>query len=131
MASQPVNRTAAIQLARGEEWQPRVKLQDYYEDMPPIKAADIGAINSGTFRDFTGERFGHLVVIGMLDKRAKPASWVCRCVCGGYCTRASKSLRAAETGVAGFVGRCGRCSYQAGLRDGLFPGMRNYDGGKK
>jgi len=132
ISSRPVNRAAGMQLARGEHWEPQANIIDYFRDMPKIKKPDAATIGSGTFKDFTGQRFGNLVVIGMMDKKSNTrASWICRCVCGGYCSRSAKSLHTASCGGNSFVDRCGRCKYQEGLRDGLFPGMRNYDGSKK
>lgn len=122
-ASAPVNAQAARQLGGGEHWEPSVKLQDYFTERPPLKAIDKGCLKIPDFIDFTGSTYGRLTVLGLMNKTngEKTASWVCRCQCGGYCTRRTKSLRVAMRGGNSFVDRCGRCQYIADLRSGWSP----------
>lgn len=131
MASAPVNSQAAKQLGKGVDWTPEVALQDWHENCPPLQALDRGTFNNPEFIDFTGEEFGRLRVIGLMKKgddgktSRNPSSWVCRCKCGGYCTRKSKSLRRAAAGNSNsFVDRCGRCEYQRALRSGWTPSIK-------
>lgn len=123
-ASAPVNKQAAMQTSGGETWSPKVALQDYFEDMPRTKRIPSHHKVSSEFVDFTGQQFGRLKVIGLMEKKVSShkASWVCRCSCGGYCTRTSKSLKVAARAGNSFLDRCGRCQYVDGLRNGWTPG---------
>ena len=118
-ASAPVNKTAALQVSRGETWTPRVQILDWYENPPPMKPLPDGHKDDPYFVDFTGREFGRLTVLGLWDKEANwRASWVCRCKCGYYCTRSSKSLKVAARGGNTFLPMCGRCDYQTKLAGG-------------
>ncbi len=121
-ASAPVNGTAARQLARGEGWNPAVQLCDHYPDQPALKPITPLMARQAGFVNFTGREIGRLKVMGLMDKAGGgPASWVCRCKCGAFCTRTSKSLRVGERGGNSFVPMCGRCDYQAKLSQGWVP----------
>lgn len=126
IASAPINTTAARQLAPGESYTPAVDVKDYWPDLPPLKTRaemDQSERRNPCWRDFTGKTFGRLTVIGVLVKSndKRPASWVCRCKCGGYCSRTAKSLKGAERGANNFVDRCGMCHYLDDLRQGNVP----------
>jgi hypothetical protein len=124
-ASAPINATAARQLSPGEAYTPAVTIRDYWQDMPPLKTAaqlNQSARRNPMWRDFTGMTFGRLTVLGVMVKDGNgPASWVCRCKCGGFCSRTSKSLKVAERGGNSFVDRCGMCDYLNDLRNGKAP----------
>lgn len=131
MASAPVNTQAAKQLGKGVEWKPEINLEDWYEDCPPMQTLDGGTFSNPEFVDFTGREFGRLLVVGLMKKGSdgktgrNPSSWVCRCKCGGYCTRKSKSLKKAESGNSNsFVDRCGRCEYWRKVQSGWSPSAR-------
>lgn len=132
ITSAPINTQTAKQMGGGEHWKPSVHLQDYFEDMPRIKPAPRQA--GPNFVDFTAKQFGRLTVVGLLEKTVSShkASWVCRCACGGYCTRTSKSLKVAARGGNSFVDRCGMCHYVDSLRNGWAPGGdRLQDGSRR
>ena len=118
-ASTPINRLAAQQTGPGNTWNPKVKLQDWYEQIPPMKSVAKFLHDPG-FTDFTGVTVGRLTVLGLWDKgeAQTPASWVCRCKCGYFCSRTSKSLRVGVRGGNSFVPMCGRCDYQRLLAAG-------------
>lgn len=123
ITSAPINKQAATVTGEGETWVPTVKLQDYFEDMPRLVDPKTSYQPHPSFVDFRGMTFGRLTVIGKLFKANKdaPSSWVCRCKCGGYCTRLTKSLNLAMNNGNSFVDRCGRCEYVASLRKGWSP----------
>lgn len=123
ITSAPINAEAARQTAQGEAFTPSRAITDYWPDMPQIKTRqemDQSAARNREWRDFTGKVFGRLTVVGVLagknDKR--PASWVCRCKCGGFCSRTAKALKSAERGGNTFHDRCGMCQYTERLRTG-------------
>ncbi len=132
ITSAPVNAQAARQMGHGERWKPAVKLQGYFEDQPPMKAFPEDARHNPELIDFRGRKFGRLTVLGLQqkDNSSRMASWVCRCACGGYCTRTAKSLKVADRGGNSFVAMCGRCDYVQRLREGTLRGMRNDRGPK-
>lgn len=123
-SSVPLNRTAAVVTGKGESWTPAVVLEDYFEDMPPLAAKVEN--DSPEYRDFTGFKTGRLTVFGRMAKDNPKAStsWVCRCVCGGFCTRSTKAMKAAEAGAGNFVDRCGKCHYERRLRSGWAPDLK-------
>jgi hypothetical protein len=122
ITSAPINAEAARQTAQGEAYTPTVTIQDYFADMPRLKTPEElnqSAKRNPEWRDFTGMVFGRLTVMGVMAKDSNEhASWVCRCKCGGFCTRKSKSLKVAERGGNSFVDRCGMCDYTDKLRTG-------------
>jgi hypothetical protein len=134
-ASAPMDATAAKVTGKGESWTPRVKLQDWYDDPPKMYGPEYFAKHADpkhfskyagmqNWRDFRGVEIGRLKVIGVMIKDEKshtPASWVCRCKCGCYCTRTAKSLRIGIIGGNSFVPMCGRCTFQANLARGWLP----------
>lgn len=119
VASTPVNRQAALQMADGDPADFRRALQDHFEECPPMKRIEASKLKDPGFVDYTGRSYGRLVVLGKAKRdSAGPGAWVCRCKCGHYCTRKSKSLKVAERGGNSFVPMCGRCWYLQKLRDG-------------
>lgn len=44
--------------------------------------------------DFTGQKFGRLIVIGMHEIRARRTHWLCRCKCGNETVVSGSNLRA-------------------------------------
>lgn len=122
-ASAPINRQAAQSTSQGTGWTPIVKIVDYFEDMPPLSQVDPASRKAQGFIDFVGMTFGRLTVVGKMAKTSKRelASWVCRCKCGGFCTRKAKSLKVAMRGGNTFQPMCGRCQYQNQLAAGWSP----------
>ena len=124
-ASAPVNKTAAVSTSRGSHWEPKVKLNDWYPDPLPLQGAEqgMGRSHNAEFIDFTGQVVGRLAVIGLVVKAnpKRPARWLCKCKCGDYCTRTSKSLRIGMAGGNSFIPMCGRCDYQGKLSRGWSP----------
>lgn len=127
--SAPVNATAARQTGKGVEWTPAVKIQDWFADQPAMKPSAHYAekMANPEWQDFRGQTFGRLTVLGIMAGRnpAKQSSWVCRCQCGNFCTRVSKSLKVAARGGNSFAPMCGRCNYQQRLRSGWTPNLKN------
>lgn len=123
-ASAPVNATAAKVTGRGSEWNPAIALQDWYPDQPPTMRA---RGDGPQFVDYTGVKVGRLVVVGMMVKEStnRKSSWVCRCTCGCFCTRTSKSLKVGLAGGNTFFPECGRCDYQHRLQRGWTPELKN------
>lgn len=127
-ASRPVNAAAARQLGAGVSFSPSVKIQDFFADLPPLKPDTYYSImpRRDEFVDYRNVTIGRLTVIGLILKDSnQKASWVCRCKCGGFCGRKSKSIRQALEGPSTFVSMCGMCSYHASLRDGWTPNLKN------
>lgn len=124
--SAPVNRTAAMQTASGDAWVPTINILDWYPDQPKLANIDRAARLNPEFKDFTGMKFGFLTVLGLMDKKSDntPASWVCRCVCGSFCTRRAKSIKNGIARGNTFIDRCGMCQYQARLRTGWAPAIK-------
>lgn len=125
MASAPINRAAAVVAGKSGGWTPAVALQDWYPDMPDLRPAEYytDQARNPEFTDFRGREFGRLRVIGVMLKEGEgKASWVCRCICGAFCTRKARSLREAARGGNSFVAMCGRCDYQRKLATGWAPG---------
>lgn len=123
--SAPINAQAAKQMGRGQTWEPSVQVSDWLGIMPELRSTDYSKRNNPEFVDYTRRKFGRLTVLGIMKKSGNgPASWVCRCVCGYFCTRRAKSLRLAEKGGNGFVDRCGRCEYQRKISTGWLPQIK-------
>jgi len=134
-ASAPVNAASARQMGIGIQWSPIVELQDYFPDRPPMKPESFylaKSLRNGEWVDFRGKTFGRLTVLGVMEKAGnEPASWVCRCQCGGFCTRKAKSLKVAMRGGNSFVPMCGCCDYQRKLREGWAPMPKGWKIDKK
>lgn len=86
----PVNKTAALVVAKGESFSFQPNECHQISDVPfPTQPARTDDPN---FIDLTGRVFGRLTVIGYgaLGNRR----WVCRCTCGMYVMRSSKAVKA-------------------------------------
>lgn len=53
------------------------------------------------FLDITGQRFGHLVALEVINRGEKTTKWRCRCDCGKFTVQASQAIR------EGHVKSCG------------------------
>lgn len=104
----PVNATAAKVVAKGEGF-------DFKQDSTivcsplPLPTEPIPDLlrNTPAFIDFTGLKIGRLTVIGLSSKKiSKHARWVCKCVCGNYCLRKSKTLKAPPDQVIQVCAQC-------------------------
>ncbi len=131
VTSAPVNAQAARQMGRGTEWAPKIKIQDWYQNCPPLADMNdqVAQVRlNPEFIDFTGRKFSRLTVIGLMKKDSShSSSWVCRCVCGGYCTRKSKSLKVMDRGGNSAIYECGRCNYLHKLQRGWMPVEKSKD----
>lgn len=94
-AGKPVNKLAAMQAARGEEWEPKVELNPHgrrwREPPATMPVRDIPA----ELRCLIGKKVGRMTVIGCLGRlnpKKKPV-WLCRCVCGDYTTRGARAIK--------------------------------------
>lgn len=122
-SSAPLDKTAATVTGAGEAFVPRIQIQDYLADMPPIKPITRDQRVNPEFVDFTGVVIGRVTVIGIQAKSSKGngAFWILRCKCGAYCKRSAKSLKAATAGSPDFVSMCGMCAYNQRLASGKPP----------
>ena len=48
------------------------------------------------FKDLTGQRFGHLIVLEKAESKNKHVYWKCQCDCGKICEKTSQGLRNGE-----------------------------------
>ncbi|KJS40374.1 MAG: hypothetical protein VR70_05915 [Rhodospirillaceae bacterium BRH_c57] len=86
LTMRPTNKTAAMVMAKGFEYQPDKKINTpHHWDAPQ----QVRPVPKNT-QDLTGLRVGRLRVIGLLID--KPL-WLVRCDCGKYEARRSKSLK--------------------------------------
>lgn len=117
ITSAPVNSQAAKQMGKGVDFNPLKKMEGTYHNMPKMRSVDSAMLKQPDFIDFTGNRFGKLKILGLLDTASSTkASWVCRCDCGMYTNRKSKSLKVAMRGGNSFVDTCDQCRYLNWIR---------------
>jgi hypothetical protein len=124
--SRPVNATAAtVAGARGQGFTPSVTLQDWWADAKPMQPEHYYRVKLGdpSFIDWRGKTFGRLTVLGIAIeiKNNGGTSWQCRCVCGGYCSRRTKSLKILARGGNSIPDRCASCEYTYRLAIGNPP----------
>lgn len=82
----------------------------------------------GVFRDLTGERYGKLVVVELVErKKRRGTTWRLLCDCGGYVTRTASELGGARKD--GNVSSCPECrSYGHCARTGAqLANVRRYN----
>lgn len=108
LASAPLNATAGAVTSKGYEYKPAVVVTETRWDGPPSM---VRHVVDDLHPDLTGRVVGRLTVIGKLAWRPNgDTMWVCRCACGIYVGRRSKSLK------AGKGGQCNECNHTAHLR---------------
>ena len=110
-ASDPVNKTAALVVSRGYQYEPDKKVKTHDSDHPlPIRRVTRLERRYHAFLDLTGRNFGRFTVIGLSQDHA--GSWVVRCQCGRYTTRKKKAILNPEN----TQDRCEYCRHLAFLR---------------
>ncbi len=110
LASSPLNATAGAVTSRSKVDGPvGAKVTSAEWDAPPPYSV---RPPSGT-DNLIGHRFGRFTVIGWLDRHPKKGSrWLCRCTCGTYAARRSKSITNPENAD---IDRCTQCRHTAFL----------------
>lgn len=119
-ASAPANKQAAMSSNGGVHFTPEKKFADVLDECPSLRTGIEAGNANPQFVNFTGRTFGRLTVLGMTlpkERRKAMATWVCRCACGNFTQRTSKSLKVADRGGNSFQDRCGPCGYTEYLRN--------------
>lgn len=122
LASAPLNATAGAVVGKGVHFEPAPD-QPFtafeWDVPPPLKSPELLRKREPNFVDFTGTRFGRLLVIGLAADShdttvdgSRGALWVCRCACGRYAGRRARSIKKASPDA-----RCDHCNYTKRLRD--------------
>lgn len=94
----PVNKTAAIILSKGQRYKETVKIAcAHFEVCPPLRKIPWNAPK------LVGMRNGRLTVVGLYADGI--SAWVVRCDCGDYETRTAKAIRNPKN----FGDRCVKC----------------------
>lgn len=109
LASSPLNATAGAVTSNGYEYRPEAGvITEMRWDGPP---AMVRHVADALHPDLTGRVVGRLTVIGKLAWKPKgDTMWVCRCVCGTYVGRRSKTIK------NGKGCQCNECAHTAQLR---------------
>lgn len=116
-ASAPLNATAGRVTSKGYAYTPdKVITSPEWDAPPPLKPIQRKHRMNPSFTDFTGMRFGRLVVLGMGADSHDPgesrgALWICRCACGRYVGRRGKALKSPKPDAS-----CQLCQHTAYLR---------------
>lgn len=102
----PVNAVAARVTSKGEQFEYQAHETSQDSDLPlAVKAIPDAARKNPSFKNYAGERFGRLTVLGpSADRKAR---WVCRCVCGRYSLRSSSAIATAAQDAC-----CDQCYLQ-------------------
>jgi len=102
VTSRPIDGTAARVISQGPKgYESGKKILSVCSPTPlPIRSIGKSERANPGFVDCVGVKRGKLTVLGIVDDRAniersKSAQlrWLCRCVCGYYTTRSSKSIK--------------------------------------
>lgn len=113
--SRPVDRVAASVISRGFQYDPDKKVANLDSDLPiPFRSPNALELKTKSFVDLTGLKFGFFSVIGIYQggSTKRGMRWVCRCVCGRYAVRVTKSLR----NPANQQDSCEMCRHSAHLK---------------
>lgn len=116
--SAPVNKSAALEAARGVHFVSIKKITQRHEEVrPALRAPTAPELANPEFIDLTGRQYGRLTVLGIFadqGDRAKdaPQVWAVRCVCGRYESRKSKTIKKASPDD-----RCAECRNLESLRN--------------
>ena len=117
--SAPVDRKAALSMAKGEQAPTLVKKQNFASmTCPPLCAVP----RDPSFKNLVGLECNGSRVVGLADKKrlgikGEGARWVMRCVCGIYEIRTSKAIK---SGVSRQF-KCSSCDNVAEMRRGWAP----------
>lgn len=103
----PVNKTAALVVSKGFEYQPEKIICRRDQDCP-IPTRDIS--KNINIENLAGLKFGRFTVIGLA--RDVPKRWVVRCSCGTYSIRTAKAIKS----EGNYGDRCDKCKHIAYLR---------------
>ncbi len=89
--SKPIDKTAANVISEGEEYNFEVRDKTIMR-LTPIRC---GSFKGRSQDDLTGRIFGRLLVVGFRAKKGgnSHGRWVCKCTCGYFIVKKSKSLR--------------------------------------
>lgn len=113
--SAPVDKSAAMSMSRGFEYEPQKRIACLHWDYPPeTRHPNKQEINNPSFTNYKGAKYGRFTVLGILSgKKAgrNGLAWVVRCSCGDYETRTPKAIRNAS-----HEDRCSNCQHVAFLR---------------
>lgn len=92
---QAANRTASLVVSTGVSWDgPKTHEDSQDSDLPlPVMIPEPWVFRSG-LPDLTGKRRGRLVVVGF--SATVPKRWVCRCDCGKFTLRKTRSISIEE-----------------------------------
>ena len=117
ITSAPANAQAARQMGRGVEWTPSKFFNEVTYLAPPEMRGEAFFREKRLqpdWKDLRGVKVGRLTVVGLTVKKYSDGSprWVCRCACGCYVERKSKTLKQKLSD------RCGQCNYVQYLRTG-------------
>jgi hypothetical protein len=118
ITSVPADSTAGRVISSGFKYSPNKKIACHHWDICPELEDLPKSVDQK--HDLRGVKFGRMTVIGRLNLAAigklkpskKGALWVCRCSCGHYETRYSKSIK----NKANQNDRCQLCRHLAYLK---------------
>jgi hypothetical protein len=91
ITSQPINRTANAVTKSGTHYEPVTKptSEQWFADMPPVVPISRTQLDNPGWVNLTGVRYENVTAIGP----AGDGRWVCRCVCGRYVYRKTRTLK--------------------------------------
>lgn len=105
----PVNKLAAMVTSKSVAYKSLFENKSHVfeaEIRPEVRQISTDVRQAPGFYDFTGERIGRFVVIGMSKKRPR---WVVRCDCGKYVERKTSVLKKFKTDASRAM--CQYCDY--------------------
>jgi hypothetical protein len=114
LASQPVDKTAAMAFAKGEHYEPDTKIDcEHWDTAPPLP------VRPHNVEDLTGIQFGRLTVVGWYAPAAgsdKGTKWLVRCACGDFEVRRAKVIKRPGPGFHS----CRKCGFQKHVKARAF-----------
>jgi hypothetical protein len=134
LASAPANKTAAV--VTGENREPagfracKSDMDPYLQDGPHLLKSELPSCPS--FKDLTGQRFGKLVVRGIVEGsksggKSKGSLWAVRCDCSRYTARRQKFLLQGDPDRHA----CAECDYAAEVKAGKVPSLKEREALRK
>lgn len=88
----PANKTAKNVLSAGVHYEYKNKDKNKFHSETPEKIIKPNNPDQG-FIDYTGHKHGSFTVIGRVKNRNGCGRWLCKCSCGNYEQRSSKSIK--------------------------------------